>query len=290
MAHDAQAVLPARIYGTFWQRAGAAGFDAMLLHAVWMGVNALQPGETALWISMLVTPLTWIYNVGTVALWGQTVGKMFTGIQITRTDFKPVGLGRALLREAVAIALSCVFILYELHLISVIPKEIIQAVPFKYVAAFGSHFAPRHNVILFAWPIGVWQVAELVTMLFHPKRRAIHDLIAGTVVVQTYSAVAGGEAHRGLRVAPGLLWWMLLWALQSRGAGKPYRSHFPNGALKGEYVPWTAGATKLTVYWGNGTVRHVLSESHVKDSRPRRIDKTWQSFDESGRLTRDIQF
>ena len=31
----------------------------------------------------------------------------------------------------------------------------------------------------------LWYVAELVTMLFNRKRRAVHDFIAGTVVVRT---------------------------------------------------------------------------------------------------------
>jgi hypothetical protein len=38
------------------------------------------------------------------------------------------------------------------------------------------------------------------------------------------------------------------------------------------------------------TIRHVLSESIAKDLTSRRIDKTWQSFDESGALTRDVRF
>ena len=32
---------------------------------------------------------------------------------------------------------------------------------------------------------GIWFVLEIITMLLNKKRRALHDLIAGTVVVRT---------------------------------------------------------------------------------------------------------
>jgi uncharacterized RDD family membrane protein YckC len=37
-------------------------------------------------------------------------------------------------------------------------------------------------------PLFWWMVLELVTMLMNPKRRAIHDLIAKSVVVKTTSS------------------------------------------------------------------------------------------------------
>jgi uncharacterized RDD family membrane protein YckC len=276
-------------YGTFWQRAAAAGFDGMLFHVVWVGVNALPPGESALWVSMLLFPLRWAYDVGMVALWGQSLGKMFTGIRIVRTDLYRVGFGQALLRQAVAIALGCMGLFYQLRLIAVVPKEILQAVPLQYIDAFAAYFGAP-NFLFYASPSLLWNLAELVTMLFHPKRRAIHDLIAGTVVIQTPSAVVQGRPRRALRAAPGLLGWVLISAFNTRSMREPYRSAFPDGNLKGEYVPWGADGTKLVVYWGNGRPRHILSESFSKDSMPRHVEKTWQSFDESGALTRDLKF
>ena len=32
---------------------------------------------------------------------------------------------------------------------------------------------------------GIWFMLEIITMLLNEKRRALHDLIAGTVVVRT---------------------------------------------------------------------------------------------------------
>ena len=208
----------------------------MLWNALTMGLNAIRPGQTEVYASILVTPLFWIYEIGTVARWGQTFGKMFTGVQVTRIDFNRIGFGRASLRSAVTIALGCVFMFYELHLVALIPKEIVRAVPFKYVGLFASHFG-AHNLTLLFWPLAIWEMAELVTMLFHPNRRAIHDLIAGTVVVQTRSAAQRKGVQRAVRVAPAILGWVLLSTLDMRDGKQPYRSYSPDGSLQGEYVP-----------------------------------------------------
>ena len=36
---------------------------------------------------------------------------------------------------------------------------------------------------VFSWLSYAWMLSEVVTMLFNEKKRAIHDFIAGTVVV-----------------------------------------------------------------------------------------------------------
>jgi len=273
-------------YATFWQRAGAAALDALLWVVLTLGLYAIRPGQAALYLSIFWPSLRWIYEVGTTMRWGQTFGKMFTGVQVRHTDFTRIGFGRALARSAVMIALGCLSIFYELHLIGFIPREIVQAIPFEYIVVFARHFSPDFHLMLLLWPVAIWEIAELVTMLFHPKRRAIHDLIAGTVVVQTRAAAERRGAQRALRVAPAILGFVIVTALNTRRAKQPYRSQFPDGTLQGEYVPWEReGGTKIIVYWPGGAVRHVLTESFVKGS----TQKTWQSFDEGGTVTRDTK-
>jgi uncharacterized RDD family membrane protein YckC len=278
-------------YATFWQRAGAAAFDQVLLSVFAVALHAIRPGQAALYLSIFLPSLYWIYEVGTTARWGQTFGKMFTGVQIRRADFTRVGFGRALLRSAVWIALGGLCMFYELRLVGLIPTEIVLGVPFEYVIVFARHFSPDFNFMLLAWPIVTWELAELVTMLFHPKRRAVHDLIAGTVVVQSSSYAERRGGHRAQRVAAAIIGLAVVTALNVRGRRQPYRSRFPDGSPQGEYIPrGPGGGPKLVIYWPNGKVREVLTDSSVKDSRPRRREKTWQSFDESGALTRDIKF
>jgi uncharacterized RDD family membrane protein YckC len=285
---DIRSDLPPHSYATFWQRAAGIACDSMLFWPIMFAVKHLQPGP-ALCISLLMTPLSWVYEVGTVVRWGQTFGKMLVGIQIMRTDFTRVSWGRALLRAAGSIAFGGLFFFYELRLLNSVPREIIEAIPFEDVTLFALHFPPNQDVMLFFWPLIAWQVAELVTMLFHPKRRAIHDLIAGTVVVQTSSAEVQTKAHGACRTAPILVAWMVGGIPDTRSHPPSYRSYFADGAVKGEYDPWSEGTTKVVVYWPNGAVRHVLVQSSAKNSKSGRIDATWQSFDETGALTRDVR-
>lgn len=53
--------------------------------------------------------------------------------------------------------------------------------------------------MLGALPCLIWYFLELVTMLTNRKRRALHDFIAGTVVVRTHlreeqGSIVGNEA------------------------------------------------------------------------------------------------
>lgn len=49
---------------------------------------------------------------------------------------------------------------------------------------------------------GLWFIAEVLTMLTNDKRRALHDVIAGTVVIRTNvlggNAGASAEPNRGV--------------------------------------------------------------------------------------------
>jgi uncharacterized RDD family membrane protein YckC len=47
--------------------------------------------------------------------------------------------------------------------------------------------APSLSDQVTSWIFTFWNVAEIVTMLTTAKRRALHDLIAGSVVVRTES-------------------------------------------------------------------------------------------------------
>lgn len=96
------------------------------------------------------------YQIILHAMYGQTVGKMICKVKVI--DWKSgasIGLKQAFLRDGILLVLSVLILI-------------------------GGGPAPMMMGVYF-----LWFLAEILTMLTNEKRRSLHDLIAGTVVVRT---------------------------------------------------------------------------------------------------------
>ena len=136
-------------------------------------------------VLVVVESLAWLlYTVVMHGRYGQTVGKMATKVRVVdfRTEGK-ISFGQAWLREGIPMFLTLGLLGYQVSAIltgSVSPSDIEN----------GAAFAGKSFLLLMALP-AAWYAAEVLTMLTNKKRRALHDFIAGTVVVRT-NALEGG--------------------------------------------------------------------------------------------------
>ena len=116
---------------------------------------------------------------------GQTVGKMVTHVRVVDNRSEgPITLRQAIVREGVPFILS-------------IWMTIIQV-----GATLHGTFNPGENLatqplihdrtywVALAIP-GVWMLADIITIFTNDKRRALHDFIAGTIVVRTNAEDSG---------------------------------------------------------------------------------------------------
>ncbi|PMG80930.1 hypothetical protein BCU84_00290 [Shewanella sp. 10N.286.51.B7] len=161
-------------YATFWHRLGAAIIDGFVLAPILylecliFGVefnlnDQLQQSLHGLQII--------IYYIFMHAFYGQTVGKMCTGVKVVNhEDETPIGLNQSILRESVSLG----FCLIGLLLIVVSLKVNI------------ANIEPLIFTLLFIGILALgWNISEFITMLLNDKRRAVHDFIGRTVVVIT---------------------------------------------------------------------------------------------------------
>lgn len=173
-------------YAGFWVRSGALLVDGLislplvflyyyLFRFSWITAVIIQVPYLFLWAA---------YNIYFLGRWGQTIGKMATHIKVTRLDGSPIGYKQAFLRHIVDLALETVYktsFLIALFSVSRINFEI-------------SGWEARDALLRDASPywgfwvenaLAIWALSELIVLLFNKKRRAIHDFIAGTVVIRT---------------------------------------------------------------------------------------------------------
>ncbi len=138
--------------------------------------------------AVIADSIVWlIYTAQMHAYYGQTVGKMATKVRVV--DFRTEGnisLRQAWLRESIPVVVSLGLLGYQIAAImtgEIEPRAIVSGKAYENNNTF---------LLLMALP-GLWFLAEVLTMLTNDKRRAIHDFIAGTVVVRTNIEIKTGQ-------------------------------------------------------------------------------------------------
>jgi len=165
-------------YRTFWPRFWAGAIDGCVFLPIVLLHFLVYRDGVPIWLRALwyvAASLSYpSYVVVMHARYGQTLGKMLTHVKVLDISETALSWKQALLREAVPIALQLADIACMVPAIaggwSPRRPEGPQPPAFASWLQFGASFG--------------WFLAELVTMLTNEKRRAVHDFIAGSVVVR----------------------------------------------------------------------------------------------------------
>jgi len=166
-------------YSTFAPRFWAGEVDYCVLlpiSFVTAAIFSMDVPKVVIMIFLVLESFAWIiYVVVMHAKYGQTVGKMVTKVRVV--DFhteKSISWYQSLLRESIPAVLNLVFIGYVIwNLATGDAKANIDS-----LSASSTSFWVLMSLPFF------WFLAEVLTMLTNEKRRALHDLIAGTVIVR----------------------------------------------------------------------------------------------------------
>ena len=172
-------------YAGFWQRFGAFWVDFVILLPLAGIVYAGDAQSRFFQIYWFIPGLLfglW-YHIYLVVRYGGTPGKLILNMRIAMVDGSPVTPTGAFLRYAVLLLLA------ELAAIALIMASLRMTdeewFSLGYMARANRmvEMAPSwYYTITVLMQIWIW--SEFITMLFNKKRRAIHDFIAGTVVLK----------------------------------------------------------------------------------------------------------
>ncbi len=172
-------------YASFWRRIGAYSIDAIVLLPI-MALSYFFGERYRLFNLFWLIPETvfgiW-FNVYLVSKYGGTPGKLLLGTKIAMLDGSPITLKAAVIRHSIFFALSFSTAL-SLALASL---SITDALYFSlgYLAKIDALKALTPSWFELAMAgIQFWVVSEFISMLFNKKRRALHDFMAGTVVIR----------------------------------------------------------------------------------------------------------
>lgn len=173
------------IYGGFWKRFGAFWIDFLCFLPL-IGITLWLNSEYRLFHLWYYIPShligLWFY-VYLVKQHGGTPGKLLLRLKIVKLDGTPVGYKEALLRYSVLFVLSAASgAAIVLGTLSMSDTEYFS-LGWQERALRQTELAPFWYVWVTAL-MNVWIWGEFVVILTNKKRRALHDFMAGTVVVQ----------------------------------------------------------------------------------------------------------
>jgi uncharacterized RDD family membrane protein YckC len=162
-------------YNTFWPRFGANLIDGLVLWPVGrvlaFAYESASFAALAYLIFVLHSSVYFVYSVYLHGRFGQTIGKWVMKVQVISTDERRLSMRQAFLRDSVPIVLTVLLLLFAI-------QPMLSAGPSG--PNWGDSKIPHYLVMANL----TWFLLELGTMLTNEKRRAIHDFIAGSVVVR----------------------------------------------------------------------------------------------------------
>ena len=176
-------------YAGLDRRVGAYLLDVIGLYLVLAGVqyglslltggfpfNRLNTGMTIeVWVLLTFSLPTWLYfALSESSPHGATLGKRVFKLRVTDLHGEGIGRGRAFLRTLIKL------IPWELTHLSILLPTPLYADPSP---------TPRLGLILVYLFLGLY----LLAVIFTPRKRSLHDLAVGTLVLYT----GGGQVEEG---------------------------------------------------------------------------------------------
>lgn len=158
--------------------------DAFVLLPVVVLHTSLESVSRELAIT-LVIPMAVAYSAYTICghgKFGQTVGKYLVGIRVVSKSGDVIDWHSAFVRSSVDIVFAVLGVVASLVALATIPD--VEYYGISWMQRVDNLFARRPSWL--SWEgtaVQIWIWSEVVVVLFNKDRRALHDFIAGTVVI-----------------------------------------------------------------------------------------------------------
>ena len=174
-----------RVYAGFWKRFWSIWADFLVLLPFALLFAWIEGFNRTLAI-VLVVPAAFLFSFYSVyfnARFGGTLGKLAVGIRITRSNGEKIGWKEACLRSSVDLVFASAMAAIALRQLWLVdPLEYINTGFFQRLQLLSLYDSWWYPVVSAGQQVWVW--SEVLVLLLNRRKRALHDFIAGTVVVR----------------------------------------------------------------------------------------------------------
>jgi uncharacterized RDD family membrane protein YckC len=172
------------LYAGFWSRLSANIVDSIIFIPIgFLGIWLVTKSNIiAVFINPVFQLLFVSYTVYFHGKFGATYGKKSTAIKVVKLDFSPISWRQAFLRSSVDIIFALLMAIGNTLTLLSISHNIFQD---KNVFEASQEIQKNMPFIFFIFSVfyTIWFWGEVIVLLFNKKKRALHDFIAGTVVI-----------------------------------------------------------------------------------------------------------
>jgi predicted lactoylglutathione lyase/uncharacterized RDD family membrane protein YckC len=174
------------LYADFWSRLGSLFLDAVFTLPFYCLILYLNSSTTHAIVYTAIPSLLFAiaYHVYLPKKYGGTPGKLVAGISIIRLDGQPIGYKEAFVRQSILLLLTLMKLVIMIIAAPQANDNIYRSLSWIRQPQYLITFEPgAHRLNL--WLDNIWVYGELIVLLTNKRKRAIHDYMAGTVIVKT---------------------------------------------------------------------------------------------------------
>jgi len=174
-----------KIYSGFWSRLGANLLDGLIILPVSLVFIFINSINMYAYFFTIIPDLIFIfwYNIYLPKRYGGTPGKLIAGLKIVKLDSSSIGWKESVLRYSVNIIFIIISIAMMIIAIISADAEIYNDLDWLQKSQYLSGISGATYIITVLSNIWIW--SEVIVLLFNKRKRAIHDFIAGTVIVKS---------------------------------------------------------------------------------------------------------
>ena len=174
-----------KVYAGFWKRFCAGFADGLILMPLVVFFVWIEGFDRTLAIAITIPSsiMYAMYHVFFNARLGGTPGKLAVGIRITKPDGSRISWPEAWKRSSVYLVFALVVLVVEVWaLTQVDPSRYASLRWIERAQLLQEHFSAWYSFVTILQNTWIW--SEIVVLLFNKRKRAIHDFIAGTIVIR----------------------------------------------------------------------------------------------------------
>jgi uncharacterized RDD family membrane protein YckC len=168
-------------YGGFWPRVGASLLDGIVIAPIVFGVmyfNVVSFKSTALLI--IANGLAMAYKPFMEYTYGATLGKMALDLKVVNLELERANLNEIILRNIFHIGGSLLSLIFMIVVFNASGFEEISG--YMEYAAFSQNFVGLQAVNYLTTLV---TLIDAIVLIVDEKKRALHDKIAGTFVIDS---------------------------------------------------------------------------------------------------------
>jgi uncharacterized RDD family membrane protein YckC len=173
------------LYAGFWPRLGASLLDFLFTIPVIVLIQYLDGLSKDIYYYTCIPNLIfglWYY-IYLPKKYGGTPGKLATGITIIKLDGEPIGWKEAILRHIVLLVLTFGGMIIMISALREANETTFMSYSWWQQSQYLVSLSPK-SFSVYTWASNIWVYGEFIVLLTNKRRRAVHDFIAGTVIIR----------------------------------------------------------------------------------------------------------